>query len=507
MNKTLKRSCIILTLIAPMLFSCGGGSGGGNSGESGGSSYTGEVKTIVIDGGGDIGNFNTTASQTQSEANPYPYKTLENLCAEWTKTHPQYNVQINKTSMNGDRGVLVPLLNQHKAPDITYENGTVINTDLGKDYYVNLTDYFDKANPYVEGNEHWSDIYNKEEFASTMATDGDHYYVNLEKVPVGIMVNKNLLKKANISTTPTTYGEFIAAAQAVNNLGEDYEAYSTTYNWYDIALESNMFSDILSTSDVLRQNGIVDQEELVRAYVKNIWQPSLNAGTDGTFEGNKYYDYISLCADLGDVQAPLSYSAHSGFIAGNLAFLEVTGKELRKLSSNKSLTFDWEVIPFPDLTTTDYAKAANPSVRGSAGLATAWFVTKAAEDKGTVEGCIDLMMYLTAPEQNNQLIGDLKGGIPLNPTSEDSLASYLQPLVKVYNSDMLEAEKGDRCYWGAVNSWGVLGYEYNTAFIKTTQDIKNGVKTRKTAASYLSQIISNTTLALRAENEYDETKW
>ena len=58
------------------LASCGDKFGGG--GEHG--SYSGEIKTIILDGGGDISNFNTTASMVQSEANPYPYNTLETLC-------------------------------------------------------------------------------------------------------------------------------------------------------------------------------------------------------------------------------------------------------------------------------------------------------------------------------------------------------------------------------------------------------------------------------------------
>lgn len=157
-------------------------------------------------------------------------------------------------------------------------------------------------------------------------------------------------------------------------------------------------------------NGSPEIKDMVRAYVKGLWDPTKNALNGGTLEGNDYYDYIKLCTKLGSIKAPLSYSAHEGFVGGKLGFLEVTGKEIRKLSANKAINFNWTVIPFPDLTTADYAKAAAPSVRGTAGLATTWFVTKAAEDKGTTAGCIDLLRFLTAPKQNNRMIGDLKGG-------------------------------------------------------------------------------------------------
>ena len=65
----------------------------------------------------------------------------------------------------------------------------------------------------------------------------------------------------------------------------------------------------------------------------------------------------------------------------------------------------------------------------------------------------------------------------------------------------------ERVYWGAVNSWAMLGYAYNTAFIKSLQDIDNGVKTEEEVARSLAQTIKNTIQALKIENEYDETKW
>jgi raffinose/stachyose/melibiose transport system substrate-binding protein len=510
---------LILLALIPIIASCnkfGGGTGGNTGGGSGDSEYTGEVKTITVDGGGDISNFNTTASMTQSASNPYPYNTLETLCNTWSKAHPQYKVVINKTSSNGDRTVLVPQLNNHTAPDITYQNGTVINTDLGKDYYVKLTDYLQTPNEYVEGNEHWIDIYQKEEISQNLASDGNYYNVNLEKIPVGIMYNKTMLKKVGITTTPTTFGDFINdckavkayASSATSDDEKKYTAYSTTDNWYAIALESNMFSDILDDADVLRKNGIVDQEELVRAYVKGYWQPSKNALGDGaTLEGNRYYDYIKKCAELGSVQAPLSYSAHEGFVNGQLAFLQVTGKEIRKLSGNSAMTFDWGVMPFPSLSKVDYPDAAAPSLRGVAGLATCWFVTKSAEDKGTVDGCIDLLKYLTAPTQNNKLIGDLKGGIPLNPDSDYKMPDALVELAADYNEDKELVSSGKTCYWAAVNSWGVLGYSYYTKFVKTLQDIQNGLSTVEVATKSLAKTIDQTVAALRIENEYDETKW
>ena len=475
----------------------------------GGSKPNKDVKTIVIDGGGDIGHFNSTPIMTKSETNPFPYNTLEVLAREWEEKNPEYKIQINHSSSNGDRAILIPQLNNKTAPDITYQNGTVVNMDIGKDYYVVLNDYLEKPNPYVKGNKAWKDLYIPEELAQNMATDGNYYTITLEKVPVGIMYNKDIFREAGITEVPKTYQEFLNVLKKIKTTTTK-EAYTTTYTWYDIVLETTMFSNLLEEGDVLVKNGKIDTEEFVRAFDKGLWNPTLNAlGPNATLDGNIYYEYIKI-AKMKTEYYPenwQSYDAHTNFVNGNIAMVEVTGREIRKLSINKNIDFEWSVMPYPDLTTATTPNAHAPSVRGVAGLATPWFITNSAVEKGTVEGAVDFLMFLTAPENNNRLIGDLKGGIPLNPDENTEIAPYLQELLDVYNADKLQVESGERVYWGAVNSWAMLGYAYNTTFIKSLQDIDNKIKTPEEVAKSLAQTIKNTVQALKIENEYDEKRW
>lgn len=468
-----------------------------------------EVKTIIVDGGGDIGNFNSTPLMVESEANPFPYNTLETLAREWEALNPEYKIQINNTSSNGDRSILVPQLNNKTAPDITYQNGTVVNMDLGKDYYVVLNDYLEQPNKYAEGNVAWKDLYIPEELAQNMASDGNYYTITLEKIPVGIMYNMDILNSVGITELPETYAEFLNVLSTIKENSEK-EAYTTTYTWYDIVLESSMYSDLLPLADVLTVNGKVDTEEFVRAYEQGLWQPTLNALGDNTsLENNRYYEYIQVTKMKTEYYPDnwQSYDAHTNFVNGNLAMVEVTGREIRKLSINKNIDFEWGVMPYPDLTTETTQYAGSPSIRGVAGLATPWFITNTAVEKGTVEGAVDFLMYLTAPENNNRLIGDLKGGIPLNPDENTEIAPYLQDLLDIYTADKAEVASGNRVFWGSVNSWAMLGYAYNTAFIKSLQDIDNGIKTTEEVAKSLAQTIKNTIQALMIENQYDQTKW
>ncbi|MBQ2712869.1 MAG: hypothetical protein IJF71_05765, partial [Clostridia bacterium] len=296
-----------------------------------------EKKVIVVDGGGDIGNFNTTLSMEQSEANPFPYNTLEKLCEEWEKTHPEYDVQISVTSMNGDRSSCKPLLTAKTAPDILYQNGGVIYNDLGQDYYVELGQYLSKKNPYAPEYNTWFDVFGDEMYGAQQS-DGGYYYVNLERIPVGIAYNKNIFKACfgENYKVPATYAEFMACQKALSEFfnGEEGKAvFLTTYQWYDIVLESSLLSAYFDETDVIRKNGMVDSEELCRAVYKKIFDPN----------GAAFEQYINLINEKNSYYPKnwQTYDSYNNFVQGNLAMMEGTGETFRKLASNTSVDFEW----------------------------------------------------------------------------------------------------------------------------------------------------------------------
>lgn len=513
----MNKKVLLCFLAVPTLIvsACRGGGGGGGT----------TTMTITIDGGGDISPFNTTSSMEKSETNPFPYNTLEVLCGEWTKSHPNVTVKINKTSSGGDRATLLPQLQTKTAPDIIYQNGTVVNTDLGKDFYLDLTSYLDKANPY-NNNKPWKQVYNEGELATTQAADGHIYYINLEKNPVCLIYNKDLLKEAGISHPEqiATYRDFIKTLQqldeyySMQGMTSSYGTYAGEYTWYQIAMESNLFSDLVPQGDVLRVNKMVDQEEMCRLHHKKIFDPAQGMvdfdPTKSDLSNNRYYQYIKLIADLDVYKEPPSFAARQGFISGNLGFIEATGQLLRTFDG-MNLDFDWGTIPFPDITKETAGRDLKGVIRGTAGLATSWWVSNHATSAGQekIDACVDLLMFLTSPANNNRLIGDLKGGIPLNPTSDYQLSDYLKPLVEVYNSDIKEANEGKRVYWGSFNTWSVLGLNFSNAFIRMMQDVDNHGwdpstgTTPEAAACSLAKTMKNSVTSLMLEYDYDSSKW
>ena len=347
----------VMVMSATLLAGCKNGGDGGNT----------TVLTIEVDGGGDTGNFNTTTAQ------PFPYNELATLLKEWEDLNPGYKVQLRRTSYGGDQASLIPLLKARKAPDIIYQNGSVKESHIGNNYYVPYNDYLDKPNPYND-NKPWREVYQSTELDATVASDGNYYYMNLERLAAGILYNKTFFDEHNIKV-PETYGEFMEAQAQIAALGKI--PYLAQYPWYNIILETNIFSDLIEQLDVIRPNGVVDMEEMIRGYKKGIWTPDCD-------EYRRYIDLICEKAKYEPVGGA-GYDPITSFLRGDTVMIEATGESMRKAHYNKVKGFTEGVTGYPYLTNEDLGldgkTPGSYCYRGTAGTATSWWVTQSATRK------------------------------------------------------------------------------------------------------------------------------
>ncbi len=460
---------------------------------------SGNVLTIEVDGGGDTGNFNTTTAQ------PFPYNELSVLLKEWEELNPGYKVELRRTSYGGDQASLIPLLKTRKAPDIIYQNGSVKESHIGNNYYVPYNEYLDKPNPYND-NKPWREVYQSTELDATVASDGNYYYMNLERLAAGILYNKTFFEEHNLKV-PETYGEFMEVQAQISALGKI--PYLAQYPWYNIILETNIFSGLIEQLDVIRPNGVVDMEEMVRGYKKGIWTPDCD-------EYRRYIDLICEKAKYEPVGGA-GYDPITSFLRGDTIMIEATGESMRKAHYNTVKGFTEGVTGYPYLTSEDLGldgkQPGSYCYRGTAGTATSWWVTQSATRKGTVDKCMDLMMFLTSPKYNNRMIGKMAGAIPLDPTA--TVDEYLQPLVDMYNEDVQKTGSEKCVGWGAFSSWGCLGLQYNSFFLQEINTMlgkkdANGIVSKADREATVNNIISYTETkinSLYTENLYDESKW
>ena len=348
--KRMKRLALMLGLAAALGLVCGSFAGCGGGGTN---------KTVLyFDGGGGSGNYTTTSS----------YDTLEQLAEEWNANNEKFEVVINKASLNGNRSAITSMLSAGTAPDMLMQVGTVVNDDIGTGWYADLTEYLEQPNPYEEGNTAWKDIYGTESIAASKASDGKNYYVCLDKIPVGMVYNMDLLAQAGIAEVPQTYSEFLACLEALQKAKDEGRITAEVFMhgglWQESYLGTSVYGSKVEEWDE-DDTGVVSAYELVKAYKEGKW----------TLDDEYFREFLRLCYEKAKYYPDnyLSYDTAYNFARGNLAVTDAVGNVMRTLTRNAR--FNVEIAGYPVLDTEASAMGGYTTVRGSAGLSSAYWVT------------------------------------------------------------------------------------------------------------------------------------
>lgn len=468
---------------------------------------------IYVDGGGGNGNFNTTVSMDKTPENPYPYNTLEKLAEEYMASHPDVTIVINKQSLNGDRESITSLLAAEEAPHLLYMISPDILSDARNGWIVELTDYLEQPNEYCApgtlGSEKWVDIYNEKEFlATTRNTAGKCYNVCLEKIPIGILYNKDMFEAAGLVdeagniVTPDTFGDLLEYQKTIyESLGKN--PYFPIYTWYDIVLEVSVFADLFEQWDTVEANGFISTEEIVKAYNEGTWGISSTPTTEAE---KRYREYIKLLKKKTEYypEAWSSYDALEEFLKGNVAMIEATGGYMAQVANDETKDFEVGVFGFPTLAEEDSIYGGKGVYRGSAGLTTGYFVTNSATADGqeTVDACVDFLKFLTAPQNNNRLINDLGLGLPL--ASDAEINPLFQPLMDIYQQDCQDPNRYD---WNTCCTWNSFSKQYYDTFLITTQGYQMGKYDIDETLDILSRATTTAVDKLMKENNWTKDTW
>lgn len=453
---------------------------------------------IVVDGGGIAGNYNSSINQTVSAANPNPYNYLETLAKEWSSKNDTYKIKINKNSIGGGRDTLLAYYSTQSGPDIIFQTGTTIAEDMDKGYFVDMTDYLNEPNPYVDGNEKWADLYDNQELEASRAPNGNFYSIGIDRNVAGIMYNKDILTAAGVTETIKTYGDFIEAQAKIKEYsdsnGLDIIPYAYVDNWYDIVLESALYGSQIENIDVIRQNGVVDSEELCRASHLGIYKMM-----NGNNIEARYAAYLQLMckAQENTPAGSKGNTAVTEFMAGKIAMVSCLGKSMVQVQRQSKINMG--AIGYPVVTQDDvdtYSGQVGVKIdekgvrRGISGLGTGWWITNSAMKKQTVDACIDFLQFVTAPKNNVPMVNKLGYAIPLDTVaaveSEDMNLLFKDLLIQ-YNEDVAN----EFYEFHVFNSWGIMGFEVWSNFVVQSGNLFSGADAKEVAKSINNKFLSS----------------
>lgn len=486
----MKKNRFLIAIIGVALCGCFAlaGCGGGND----------KIK-IVIDGGGIAGNYNSSISMTPSPANPNPYNYLQQLADTWNKSNDKYEIQINRNSLNGNRNAILGYLSTSTGPDVIFQTGTTIAEDMDKEYYVDMTDYLSEPNKYVEGNEKWSDLYDAMELEASRAPNGNFYSVGIDRNIAGIMYNEDILTAAGVTFPFNTYGEFVTAQEKVHTYAEDNGLeiipYAWVDNWYDIVLESNLYGSVAEDWDVIRNNGIIDTEELCRASYLDAYKIMNGNNIDA-----RYQAYLNLMKNSQPYYAAgaIGNTAVSEFLQGKVAMVSCLGRSMVQAARTaNSKVKNIGVVGYPVLTQEDVNTYGVAGVtidergvrRGVSGIGTGWWITNAAMKKNTVEACVDFLQFVTAPQNNVPMVNKLGYALPLDTNAGDNadLNPLFKTLITQFNSDL----ENDFFEFHVFSSWGNMGFDCWSNFTVETKNLFAGGDVLEVAKKINSTFLSS----------------
>lgn len=164
-------------------------------------------------------------------------------------------------------------------PDVTWVQGTVVDSTLPKGMFLNLNSYFSKPNPYLPGNRAWKDIMNPRVLAITKAPNGAQYVVDGDWVGTAFYYNKRLFKKAGIRHVPVTWSQLLNDCKMLKHHGIQPGANKVNYGWFAAIFAANAFGSTnlqKMVSYTPGSQGYISAYDQVMAYHSGLFNPAKN---------------------------------------------------------------------------------------------------------------------------------------------------------------------------------------------------------------------------------------
>lgn len=312
----------------------------------------------------DFHGWGPTLNTTPTLENPKVVNVPRIIAEEFTKKYPNITI---KWVRNKNVSALEEEMSQWfttqietgVCPTIAFSWGTKFQYN---DWYVDLTDYLNAPNPFVEGNQKWSDLYENYIFdqSNIRGIDGNIYAIPVflfAGPSTGWYYNKEVMKSAGVDQAPKTWKEFKTAISKVKGSGFKGTAVApwSYFNavqldqWAMLASLGPSFASYVFEDTDYNGDGIIQQAEQVRGVLEEIYNPvEKDYAKDLYFELKSYY--------TGDLENGwLTSDYFSSWEKGSVAMIEDgTWRMIDELNA-KNRDFTTGLFPSPVISNDSYS--------------------------------------------------------------------------------------------------------------------------------------------------------
>jgi raffinose/stachyose/melibiose transport system substrate-binding protein len=352
----------------------------------------------------------TVALWRQLDADPlHPAYSVHELLQQWNDMYPEVDMEyefIGGQSVTDKFTWIKTHMLSQTLPDVVmiyFPGEEFFNPDL----MYNLTPELSKPNPY-SSNATWRDDFpqDAEVVKAQTQPDGALYVAGFTQSgnvgATAFVYNKDIFDEVGV-TPPETWAEFLDTQAKIKAAGYTPFLQPTAgplgwlVDWPRWVIQWQLFDDIFKEVDIQAPFGTISQYEIVRAYKKGIFTPQ-DPRYKETWrlmkEWSQYWQEGFLAPPEGDM-----------FVEGKAAMQHTMTLWIPQISANPNVTFEWGTFYQPTITkeSSRYATGAVPQRVGNSGAGASasmyFMIPLTTEKRGRMDKALDLIKYITAPDQ------------------------------------------------------------------------------------------------------------
>ncbi|GLX68603.1 ABC transporter substrate-binding protein [Paenibacillus glycanilyticus] len=349
---------------------------------------------------------------------------LRTIADEYEKLHPGIKINFVDEEFKDYTQTVRVKAAAGELFDVFWAQWMDLNGTLPKGIAEDLTEYFNKPNPYIADKATWQEAMNTTVVSETASPDGKHYNINGDYVATAFFYNKELFQQAGIAEAPKTWAELIDACKKLQAAGIVAMSQAPDFGWFQRHFLTDFYSkDFDTISQFDKAPGISSLDEVV-AISKGMldtkdprfmgWWPIFKQLTD-----NWKPDYLT--GDPGVVGG----NARNDFLAGKTAIF-YDGSWLPNNAKDAGIKFELGSFNFPTLSAADTPMTTGVDASGAVGGPNAAFqfavatkeADKSMKEAGKKEAVIDWLQYLGTAQHVEQVVNENGTFVPHWPDTK-----------------------------------------------------------------------------------------
>ncbi|MBV7335458.1 ABC transporter substrate-binding protein [Chloroflexi bacterium TSY] len=379
-----------------------------------------EVITLLIDAGGGTPSADDVAEDEKRVG-------FQEAAEAYMELHPNIKIEWYHLPPGSNRSEwLQARMTAKDSPDTFWYNADALWPHIHKGWALDLSEFVILENPYMEGKEPWVDYIDEVGRLSQIGPDGKIYGVNLDGAGVLILVNKDAMAEAGVEQDPKTWGEFMNAWQALQEIdyipfGGDMSQQCCYAHWTHGHVFNQLAWDVIMDFDETN-DAFITAKELVQHTQRGDWP---------------LWDHFVGMAHFFKEQAPFLPNGYQGQVEYRQLFRQ--NKLGMYMEGNWTIAglkkdpppfeFDW--LTYPIITKDIWPDAPEKHIRlqgpwGGLQFHIPGYLAEEAPEK--IPHIIDFLMFVTQPEYVSASCAE-RGTIPMvrGSTTIPEMQPFLEP--------------------------------------------------------------------------------